>query len=164
MAQRKHLTRTVEELKKIIKQVTNAPHPERAIGQVFCTAVAGPGRDSDDTCVMISPGCILDITGNIYLGKWVMIGAYVQIHTHEHPLHTREPLLLHQERVSPREFTFPIDKIIGDDVWINQSVILGKCDKIAKGVYIAAGAVVTAPILEEYTIWGGVPARKIGER
>lgn len=161
---RRHLTRTIGELKTIVDQVMNFPHPGVATGQIYCTAIGGKDRDPDDSCVLMSPACMLDLTGSITLGKWVMIGAMVSIYTHEHPTSGRKPLLLLQEELGEDGFTRPIDMVIGDDVWINQSIILGKCDRIARGVVIGAGSVVTRPILEEYTIWAGVPARKIGTR
>lgn len=53
--------------------------------------------------------------------------------------------------------------IIDDYVWIcSRSVILPGVH-IGKGAVIASGAVVTADV-EAYSVMGGVPAKKIGER
>lgn len=53
---------------------------------------------------------------------------------------------------------------IGNDVWIGANVtILPACRIIGNGAVIGAGAVVTANV-EPYSIIGGVPAKKIGER
>lgn len=53
---------------------------------------------------------------------------------------------------------------IGNRAWISsRSTLLPGCDVI-EGVVVAAGAVVTRRIEEPFTIWGGIPAKKIGER
>jgi acetyltransferase-like isoleucine patch superfamily enzyme len=53
--------------------------------------------------------------------------------------------------------------IIEDDVWVGYGSIILSGVKIGKGSIIAAGSVVTADI-EPYTIAGGVPAKRIGNR
>lgn len=158
------ITLTLDVLKLRLAKVINFPHPLVSKGHIFCVPPGGPGRSSDDTCISITSACVLDLTGNITLGKWVMIGAYTRFWTHEHTLTGREPLLLLEENIGESAFTTVIHKIIGDDVWINESIILAKCNRIARGVIIGAGSVVTRPIEEEYTIWAGVPARNIGHR
>ena len=53
---------------------------------------------------------------------------------------------------------------IENRAWISsRSTLLPACD-IAEGVVVAAGAVVTKRIDEPFTIWGGIPAKRIGER
>ena len=53
--------------------------------------------------------------------------------------------------------------IIEDNVWISSNcVILPNCI-IGEGSIVAAGAVVTKDI-EPYSIFGGIPAKKIGSR
>lgn len=53
--------------------------------------------------------------------------------------------------------------IIDDDVWIGCNVTILKGVHIHTGAIIAAGSVVTKDV-EEYCIWGGVPANKIKYR
>lgn len=53
--------------------------------------------------------------------------------------------------------------IIGNDVWIGANVVICRGVHIGDGAVIAAGAVVTKDI-EPYTIYGGVPAKKIRMR
>ena len=53
--------------------------------------------------------------------------------------------------------------IIEDDVWIGYGAIILSGVKIGQGSIIAAGSVVTRDI-EPYSIYGGVPAKKIGNR
>lgn len=52
---------------------------------------------------------------------------------------------------------------IGDYVFIGPRVIILPGVKIGKGAVVAAGAVVTADV-ESFKIYGGVPAKEIGER
>lgn len=53
--------------------------------------------------------------------------------------------------------------IIEDDVWVGYGVIIMSGVKIGTGSIIAAGSVVTKDI-DSYCVYGGVPAKKIGER
>ncbi len=53
--------------------------------------------------------------------------------------------------------------ILAEDVWLGVNVVILKGVHIGRGAIVGAGAVVTQTI-PEYEIWGGVPARKIGER
>ena len=52
---------------------------------------------------------------------------------------------------------------IGNDVWIGANVTLMEGIRIGNGAIIASGAVVNKDV-ESYAIYGGVPAKKIGER
>lgn len=52
---------------------------------------------------------------------------------------------------------------IGNDVWVGTNVMILSGISIGDGAIIAAGAVVVNDI-EPYAIYGGVPARKIGQR
>jgi len=53
--------------------------------------------------------------------------------------------------------------IVGDDVWIGYGSIIMSGVKIGNGAIIAAGSVVTKDV-ESYSIYGGVPAKKITSR
>lgn len=52
---------------------------------------------------------------------------------------------------------------IGADVWVGAHAIVMRGVVIGEGAVVAAGAVVTADV-PPYEIFGGVPAKKIGER
>lgn len=55
--------------------------------------------------------------------------------------------------------------IVGNDVYFGSNcIVLQSVTNIPNGTVIAAGAVLTKNPENEYEIWGGVPARKIGER
>jgi acetyltransferase-like isoleucine patch superfamily enzyme len=53
--------------------------------------------------------------------------------------------------------------IIGDDVWIGYGSIILSGVKIGQGSIISAGSVVTSDV-EPFSIYGGVPAKKIKNR
>ncbi len=52
---------------------------------------------------------------------------------------------------------------IGDDVWVGYGSIILSGVKVGDGSIIAAGSVVTKEV-EPYSIYAGVPAKKIGNR
>lgn len=52
---------------------------------------------------------------------------------------------------------------IGDDVWIGANAVILPGTVIESGAIIAAGAVVRGRVLSN-EIWGGVPARRLGQR
>jgi chloramphenicol O-acetyltransferase type B len=52
---------------------------------------------------------------------------------------------------------------IGDDVWIGYGSTIMQGVEISNGAIIAAGSVVTSNV-EEYSIYAGVPAKKIRNR
>lgn len=56
-----------------------------------------------------------------------------------------------------------VDVVIGNDVWIGSRVTILAGNTIGDGAVIAAGAVVVGDV-EPYSIYGGVPAKKIGQR
>lgn len=56
-----------------------------------------------------------------------------------------------------------IDVIIQDGVWISSNVTILKGVTVGEGAVIAAGAVVTKDV-EPYTIYAGIPAKKIKNR
>lgn len=89
--------------------------------------------------------------GEIIIGDYVDIAPEVNIWTLHH---------------DPQDSDFATkggDVIIKDFVWIGNRAIILPNVIIAEGAVIAAGAVVTKDV-EPYTIVGGVPAKKIGER
>lgn len=97
------------------------------------------------------------IQGPLTIGKYVMMGPDVLIYTQNHEIKdlTKPMMFQGETKASP--------VIIEDDVWIGARAILLPGIRIGKGSIIAAGAVVTKDV-EPYSIIGGVPGKKIGDR
>ena len=53
--------------------------------------------------------------------------------------------------------------VLEEDVWLGVNVVVLKGVRIGRGAIVAAGAIVTKDV-PSYEIWGGVPARRLGER
>jgi galactoside O-acetyltransferase len=93
--------------------------------------------------------------GRLIIGDNVLIGPNVVIRVANHGT-ARATLMRDQAHKSG-------DIIIGDDVWIGSNAVITSGVTLANGTVVGAGAVVTKST-EPYSIVGGVPARKIGER
>jgi acetyltransferase-like isoleucine patch superfamily enzyme len=94
---------------------------------------------------------------NARIGSYCSLGPSVKIGLDEHPLN--EP------STHPKLYkSKPIQKIsiIGDHVWIGAGAIILSGVSIGSHAVIAAGAVVTRDV-DPFLIYGGIPARKIGE-
>lgn len=94
---------------------------------------------------------LLDARGGIYIGNHVNISSYTKFITGSHIPNSSKF----------KASFFPI--IIDDYVWIASGAVILQNVRINEGAVVAAGAVVTKDI-PPYEIWGGVPAKKIGER
>lgn len=93
---------------------------------------------------------------HIYLGENLLMGPHVKIFSTNHGTKKEKPMMF-QNMVED-------DVVIGDDCWLGSNVVILKGVHIPKGCIIAAGAVVTGSLNEEYTVYGGIPARPIGKR
>ena len=98
----------------------------------------------------------------LYIGNKVMFGPNVTIRGGIHPFYIAGRFLFdigeNEKRVEDDQ-----DIFIEDDVWVGTNVTILKGVKLSRGSIIAAGAVVTKSVAP-YTIAGGVPAKKIGNR
>ena len=84
----------------------------------------------------------------------VTISNNVQLITHDNSI----------IKVSNGEFTDLFGEIvIGNNCFIGAHSIILPGVKLCDNVIIAAGSVMTKSINEEFTVWGGNPARKIGD-
>lgn len=92
----------------------------------------------------------------IFIGDNVMIAPNCVFVAFDHRFDNLEIPMIEQGVVEK-----PI--IIGDDVWIGANCTITKGIKIGKGSIVAANSVVTKNV-EEYTIYGGVPAKYIRSR
>ncbi len=92
----------------------------------------------------------------VNIGDNVRMAAECFIITNNHTYSARETPIYLQGRTHQ-----PVH--IGDDVWIGRRVMIMPGVEIGKGSVISAGAVVTKNV-PEYTVVGGVPAKKIKSR
>lgn len=126
--------------------------------------VAGAWNITVGNNVYIGSGATLLTTRDrIGIGDWVMTGPNITIITGDHrtdildrpmmSLSDEEKLLENDE-----------DVVIGNDVWIGSGVTILKGVHVSDHCVIAAGAVVTKDVEPEFSIWGGVPARRISMR
>lgn len=105
--------------------------------------------------VFIGSYCEFNIRKRIVIKDNSLIASGCRFIDHDHGIEKKELMRTQQ---GP-EFEI----IVEEDVWIGANVVVLKGVHIAKGAIVAAGAVVTKSI-PSYEIWGGVPAKKIGER
>jgi acetyltransferase-like isoleucine patch superfamily enzyme len=101
--------------------------------------------------VHINRGCFFDARAGITIGNNVSISHGVSLVTGSH-------------RVNSTSFEgifLPIK--INDFVWLGINSIVLRGVTIGEGAVVAAGAVVTKDV-EPYTVVGGIPAKKIGDR
>ena len=97
----------------------------------------------------------LSAEDKIEIGENVMTDPQLVIYTANHET-KRERLMIQQSMIKS-----PVR--LGNDVWIGTRVIILPGVTIGDGAVVGAGAVVTTDV-EPYSIVGGVPAKKIGER
>lgn len=100
---------------------------------------------------VINRNCHLDCRGGIVLGNNVSISPECSLITGSHDVN------------SPDFKYIEGHIIINDYVWIGTRAMILPNIELGEGAVICAGAVVTKDV-RPYTIVGGVPARKIGNR
>lgn len=105
--------------------------------------------------VIIGFGCEFNIRARIVVGNHTLIASGCKFIDHDHGIAAGE---LVRNQPGPE---IPIT--IGRDVWLGSNVVVLKGVEIGDGAIVAAGAVVSKNV-PSGEIWGGVPARKIGER
>jgi acetyltransferase-like isoleucine patch superfamily enzyme len=102
--------------------------------------------------------------GQISIGNYCQIGAYVAIHGTNHPITYPSNYInyrLFNGELSKYKTSKPVT--VGNDVWIGHAVIILGGVNIGDGAIIGAGSVVTKDV-EPYSIVGGNPARLIRKR
>ncbi|RPF70545.1 acyltransferase [Aurantiacibacter spongiae] len=104
----------------------------------------------------VNPGCILYGHGGLVIGKSVLIAAGTIIIPSNHNISADREI---RGQGSTRKGIS-----IGSDVWLGANVTVLDGAEICDGAIIAAGGVVTGRRIEEMAIYGGVPARRIGQR
>jgi len=153
------LTLSMDRLSKICLEISKFPHPYDNTGElrfeddVFST----PNRETN---ISISKKASFDLTGNITIGSWVMIGGETRLITHDHYYMGREKTIIEMEE---EKGVWWSDLVIGSDIWIHNSIILPQVTNIPDGVVIGTNSVLTKNP-GPYEIWAGNPAKKVGER
>ena len=92
----------------------------------------------------------------IVLGDNVLMGPGVSLFSSNHSAIKGQPMTFQKWKEA--------SIFIGDDVWLGAHCVITAGTRIANGILVAAGAVVTRSFLQEDVILGGVPAKIIGER
>lgn len=103
----------------------------------------------------IGRNCEFNIREKLYIGDDCLLASGVKVIDHDHGTDVGA-LVRMQSHLSAVV-------VIGNDVWVGANAIILKGVTINNGAVIAAGAVVTRSV-PSMEIWGGVPAKKIGER
>jgi acetyltransferase-like isoleucine patch superfamily enzyme len=101
--------------------------------------------------VSIGEFCHIRASGGVTIGDRVLIASHVVITSRGH------------SKEIPRwakVLDAPVK--IDDDVWIGAGAIILPGAHIHRGAIVAAGAVVTG-IVDEMSVFGGIPAKKIGQ-
>lgn len=96
-----------------------------------------------------------NISKGIVIGDDVLIASGSKFIDHDHGSNVGQ--LMREQNSIEKEI------IIGNNVWLGVNVVVLKGVKIGDGAIVAAGAVITKDVPSN-EIWGGVPAKKIGER
>jgi len=95
--------------------------------------------------------------GRLVIGGNCLISQFCTLITHNHGLERSQKIQSQPVR------TDVYDVVIGDDVWVGAGAVLLPGARVGTGAVIAAGAVVNGEV-PSYEVWGGVPARRLGER
>ena len=101
--------------------------------------------------VLIGNNCHFQGQGGITIGNNVNISSYSRIWTGSHDMNCPD-------------FSASFEPVVIEDyAWVSVGVTILQGVTIGKGVVVMAGAIVTKNV-EPYSIVGGIPAKKVGER
>ncbi len=123
----------------------------------FCYLVETQNIEIGDR-VVIRPNTMLMADGDagIVIGSDVLIGAGVHVYVNNHR-YDNPDMTIAEQGYYPSESV-----MIEDDVWIGANATLLAGVRVGRHSVIAAGSVVTKSV-EPFSVYGGVPARKISE-
>jgi len=104
---------------------------------------------------------------DIEFGNYVFTGNNVAfVGRYDHNWQEVGKPMLFSQRIKDKDYTWKgigLKTKVEDDVWIGYGSIILSGVKIGKGSIIASGSVVTKDV-EPYSIYGGVPAKKLTSR
>ncbi|MDB9541118.1 acyltransferase [Anabaenopsis arnoldii] len=95
--------------------------------------------------------------GDIQIGEDCLISQFCTLVASNHQKHRSLPI-----KVQPSDQN-RTGVILGNDVWLGSGVTVLPGVTIGNGAVVGANAVVNHDI-PDYEIWGGVPAKKLGDR
>lgn len=102
----------------------------------------------------------LSSNAKVRIGDNVMFGPRVTVITGDHRIDVLgKPMIEVTEKLPENDQ----DVIFEGDNWIGTNVTILKGVTIGEGSVIAAGAVVTKNV-DKYSVWGGIPAKKLHNR
>ena len=107
--------------------------------------------------VFLGFGCEFNIRRGLEIGDDCLIASGCKFVDHDHGTASRDTPM--RVQTTGAEAAIRLEQ----DVWLGANVVVLKGVRIGRGAIVAAGAVVTKEV-PSHEIWGGVPARKIGER
>lgn len=114
----------------------------------------GPSIRIGEHC-FLGMGCEFNICERIKIGDHCLIAAGSRFVDHDHNITGTDAF--------PDSPGLHAAIVLEDHVWVGANSVILKAVHIGSGAVVAAGAVVTKSIPPN-EIWGGVPAKKIGER
>ena len=103
----------------------------------------------------IGRGCEFNVSNDLQVGRDGLIASGRTFVDHNHGIDVKSPMCTQEPTMGPIQ--------LEDDVWLGVNVTVLQGVRIGKGAVVGANAVVTKSI-PPYEIWGGIPAKKIGER
>ncbi len=124
--------------------------------QVYAEGTEGGIEIGDHVSTNANVMINADNGGSIKIGDHVMIGPNVVLRASNHHF-ARKDMTIDAQGHQPGSI------VIKEDVWLGANVVVVPNVVIGQGAIVGAGAVVTKDV-EDYTIVGGVPAKKIGVR
>lgn len=125
---------------------------------VVIRCVGGSGDIEIGEFCYFNPGAVLYSGNGIKMGNYVLVAAGVKIMPTNHAFGRRDVPIRHQGFAESKGGI-----VIEDDVWLGANAVVLDGVRIGRGAVIGAGSVVTSEV-PPYEIWGGIPARKIGDR
>jgi acetyltransferase-like isoleucine patch superfamily enzyme len=105
--------------------------------------------------VFLGRWCEFNIRERITIGNDCLIASGCKFIDGDHGMDLASPMNTQLGVTSPI--------VLENDVWLGACVVILKGVTIGSGAVVAAGAVVTKSVPAR-EIWGGVPAKKLGER